>query len=225
MVMDWIDRLERKCRWLKIPHLMLYIVIGNGIVYFFDLLFVSRGLLPFSYFLAFSPSLILQGQVWRVITFVFLPPGGTLFLLVIALYFYYFVGTGLESVWGSGRFTIYYLLGIIGSIIAGCITGWATAAYLNLSLFFAFAYVFPDMQVLLFFVIPIKMKYLGYINAAYFLYVLIVSPLSSKLAALMAILNFFIFFGPSLIRKCLQRGRAMKNKRAFQQKMNQSFRR
>lgn len=223
--MNWINRLERKIGFLKIPNLMLYIVIGNCIVYFFDLLFASKGLGSFSYYLTFIPSLILKGEVWRVLTFVFIPPASTPIWIVISLYFYYFVGTGLESAWGSFRFTVYYLLGMVGSIIAGCITGIATAVYLNLSLFFAFSYVFPNMEVLLFFIIPIKMKYLGWINAAFFLYSIVMSPMHQKIAALMAILNFLLFFGPSFFEMIIQKGKASKSRRDFQRKMNESFRR
>lgn len=220
----WLDRLERKFHRFGIPRLMLYIVIGNAIVALFDILLSLKGGMTLSSLLFFSPALVLQGQVWRVLTFVLVPPAsGSLFFLLISLYFYYFVGTSLEHAWGSFRFTFYYLIGMIGSLIAGCIAGIGTVFYLNMSLFFAYAILFPEQQVLLFFCIPIKVKYLGLLDAAFFLYQIIVSPWAYRLAALMAIVNFLIFFGPSCVNQLLQKRKAQKRRKEFYQKQNNTF--
>ena len=80
------------------------------------------------------------------------------------MYFYYFLGSTLENVWGTFRFNLYYLVGLIGAVIAAFFTGYGTSTYLNLSLFLAFAFLFPDHEILLFFFFPIKMKYLAYVD-------------------------------------------------------------
>lgn len=220
----WLDRLERKFHRFGIPRLMLYIVIGNLIVALFDILLSMKGGITLSSLLFFSPALIMHGQIWRIITFVLVPPStGSLFFLLITLYFYYFVGSSLEQVWGSFRFTFYYLIGMIGSIIAGCIAGIGTTFYLNMSLFFAFAALFPEQQVLLFFCIPIKVKYLGFIDAAFFLFQIIFSSWAARLAAIMAIVNFLIFFGPSFFSKLIQKRKMKKRRDEFFQKQQNSF--
>lgn len=220
----WLDKLERKFHRFGIPRLMLYIVIGNVIVALFDILLSLKGGVTLSSFLFFSPVLVLKGQIWRVITFVLVPPAsGSLFFLLISLYFYYFVGISLENAWGSFRFTFYYIIGMIGSIIAGCIAGVGTVFYLNMSLFFAYAMLFPDRQVLLFFCIPIKVKYLGMLDAVFFVYQIIVSSWASRLAAVMAIINFLIFFGPSCVKDLMQKQKAQKRRKEFYQKQNNTF--
>lgn len=222
--MTWLDKLERKMGKFKIPNLMLYIVIGNLMVYIFDILFLAKGMQPFDGYLAFIPSLIANGQIWRVLTFVLVPPSTSPVLLLFTLYFYYFIGTSLESAWGAFRFTFYYVVGMIGSIIAGLITGYATAFYLNMSLFFAFAVLYPNQKVLLFFFIPIKIKYLGLIDAAFFVYSIFTAPFFGKIAAIMAIVNFLIFFGPSFVSTLRMQIKQKKARMDFQKKMNQSWR-
>jgi len=196
--MNWLDKLERRGRKLAIPGLMKIVVIGMALVFVCNLLFPQANLL---YYLAFSPALILQGQVWRVFTFVFLPPDSSLLFIVFALYFYYLIGTSLENAWGSFRFTLYYFIGMLGAIIAGFLTGSATNSYLNLSLFFAFAAVYPDMQVLLFFLIPIKVKWLAIIDAVLFAVQLIFADWATRAAVIASLANFFIFFGPALFTR------------------------
>lgn len=222
----WLDKLEYKFRRFGIPNLMLYIVIGNAIVALFDIILSLKGGITLSSLLYFSPALIMKGQIWRIVTFVLVPPAtSSLFFLLISLYFYYFVGTSLENAWGTFRFTVYYLVGMIGSIIAGCISGAGTVFYLNMSLFFAYAAIFPERQVLLFFVIPIKVKYLGLLDAAFFVFQIIVSPWSEKLAAIMAIANFLIFFGPSFISNISRQVKNKKRRDEFFEKGANTFNR
>ena len=185
-----------------INNLMIYIVIGTLAVWLFGAMDTTNMLVNS---LAFNAAAVLRGQVWRLVTFVFIPQTGGLWLFLF-LYFYYFVGSTLEREWGAGRFTIYYLTGMLMSIIYGFIiyfvTGVSysmTANYINLSMFFAFATLFPDNMVLLFFIIPIKMKWLAIIDALYFVYA-IIQDFSAGMGLmsflpLVALLNYFLFFG------------------------------
>lgn len=221
----WLDKLERKFRRFSVPRLMLYIVIGCLLVYVFDVLLVLKGgQTTLSSMLYFNRDLILKGQIWRLITFILIPPQSSMFFVLVALYFYYFIGLELEGAWGSSKFTIYYLFGIIGSIIAGLIAKETTSVYLNLSLFFAYAALFPQRQILLFFVIPIKVKWLGILDGIFFFYSIIISLMlgywADALAAVMAILNFFIFFGPSFTKDLKQKLKYQKSKREFRKKAN-----
>ena len=182
-----------------IPNLMRYLVIANAV--FWLLGAVNK---PLMSYLLFNPALILRGQVWRLISFVFIPPT-TGILAFIAIYFYYWIGTMLERQWGTGQFTIYFFTGVILTILYGFaiyfITGWPvdlSSTYIFLSMFFSFAALFPDMQVLFMFFIPVKMKYLALVNAAFFLVSVFTTPFPENLLPVVAILNFLIFCGGDL---------------------------
>lgn len=197
-----------------INNLMIYIVIGTLAVWLFGAMDTTNMLVNS---LAFNAAAVLRGQVWRLVTFVFIPQTGGLWLFLF-LYFYYFVGSTLEREWGAGRFTIYYLTGMLMSIIYGFIiyfvTGVSysmTANYINLSMFFAFATLFPDNMVLLFFIIPIKMKWLAIIDALYFVYA-IIQDFSAGMGLmsflpLVAMLNYFLFCGVELFGSVMPRQR------------------
>lgn len=195
--MNWLNQLEYKYgRRFGIPNLIIYVIATMFAV------FIIQEVLPTSImqYIGFHRGLILQGEIWRLITFIFEPISYRPLTLMISLYFYYFIGTTLENHWGHFRFTMYYLFGIIGAMIGGFIVGGTTNAYLNLSLFFAFAQLFPNMQVLLFFIIPIKIKYLSWVNWAFFLYSFITYGWVQRIAIVFSLLNFFLFFGQDIYR-------------------------
>ncbi len=203
--MKSIDRFCAKHPRFGIPNLMLYIVIANAVVYVFSQIDRTGGYFLFN--LYFNPSRILAGEVWRLITFIFIPEGSNLLFVALFLYFYYFIGSTLERTWGSGKFTIYYILGYLLLVIFGFIvwifTGssslWAIDAhYLNLSMFFAFATLYPETQVLLFFIIPIKIKWLALVDAAYFLFYFLTGPFPVNFMPVVAVLNYLIFCGSDL---------------------------
>lgn len=190
--MKWLYKLEWKYGKYAIPNLMLIIVIGMFSVFGADLLFPQAQL---SSYLYFNRDLIFQGQVWRILSFMILPPSSSLLFFVFVLYFYYMIGTTLERAWGSFKFNVYYFCGVLGTIVAGLISGYAENSYLNLSLFLAFAALFPQTEVRLFFLIPIKIKYLAYVDAAFLLITLIIGSWSTKASVLASLVNLFIFFG------------------------------
>lgn len=189
--MNWLNKLERKIAKFAIHNLMYYIVILTGLV------FVLRMVFGYAFLnrLYFSPELILQGEVWRILTFLFIPPSDSVIWILFALYFYYMIGGSLEQQWGTPKFNLYYVIGALGTIVASLLTGSiGTPTYLNLSLFLAFAHLFPNFQVLLFLIIPVKMKYLAYLNWFFFAYTIVMGSMSQRIAAVVALANFFLFF-------------------------------
>ena len=143
--------------------------------------------------------LVFRGQLWRIFTFALIPPsGGNIITVAITLYFYYFIGTALESRWGARRFLLFYLIGYLAALVAGFITGIGMNMYLNLSLFFAFAIQYPDYQLLLFFAIPVKVKWLALLNAIFFLFGLFTGNWPVRLAILMSLVHIILFFGGDL---------------------------
>ena len=193
-----IDRFCAKHPRFGISNLMLYIVIGQVAVFILDLFF--RGMLS-SYWLPFSRDLILHGQVWRLVTFIFLPSdSGNPFFLLLGCYFYYWIGTMLEREWGTARFTLFYLSGVVLSVLSGMILGITDIYYINLSIFLVIATLYGEMQVLLFFVIPIKMKWMALIDVALILVAVIQNLMYwswvGALLPLASFVNYFIFTWP-----------------------------
>ena len=201
-MIDPRQKIERFCYRhpnFGIPNLMRYLTIAN--VVFWVMNMINR---PFLSYMLFNPALIQRGQVWRLVSFLFVPPStGVLALLVF--YFYYWIGSTLEKQWGTGQFTIYFFTGVVLTVLYGFLIYWITgkavtldSSYLYLSMFFSFAALFPDMQVLFMFFIPVKMKYLAIVDAAFFLYAMVTTPFPANLVPLVAILNFLIFCGGEL---------------------------
>ena len=211
--MQWLNKLERKYRKYAIKNLIVYIIAFNALIYILDLV-APAGLSIDS--LVLYRDLVLQGELWRLITYIFIPPSTSPLWIIFVLYFYYLVGTGLEQAWGPFKFNLYYLLGMIGTTAAAFTTGAGyTGVYLNLSLFLAFAFLFPDFQVLLFFILPVKVKYLAWLNWALLAGVMIFQGLPHKLAALAAVLNYFLFFGPDLYRQLRLKNKIRHNRKRF----------
>ena len=197
---SWLSRFCYKHPKLGIPNLMNYIVIGSVIVYLLDMF--SGGYC--SALLAFSPYHILRGQVWRLLSFIFIPNSSSLLLMAISLYFYWMIGSALEREWGSTKFTVFYFMGVILNMLLGFLTGFATMDYVNLSLFFAFATLYPETRFLVFFIIPVKVKWLAWLDAALFAFsivnYLVHGAFLFALIPIIAILNYFIFFSADFAR-------------------------
>jgi len=193
-----------------IPNLMRVIVIGNVAVYVLMLLTQANDANAMS-FLTFNLNALLHGEVWRLVTFVFVPAYSSPFALLISLYFYYWIGSTLERQWGTAKFNLYYISGalltVLGVVLASLITGnpYLTAAgtgYVNLSMFFAFAFLFPDTTVLLFFILPVRMKWLAYLDGALFAFDIIKAIGAHNWAGvvlpIVALLNFAVFIWPEV---------------------------
>ena len=208
-----LDKLDRKIGRYALKNLMTIIVILTAVVWLLDMIVAQRTGFWISGYLYFSKELILQGQVWRVITFIFVPETDSLFFLAVSLYFYWLIGNSLENEWGSLRFDVFYLCGVIGAIVSGFITGYATNYYLNLSLFLAFAILYPNYQVLLFFFIPVKMKWLAIIDLVGIVALLIFESWAGRIAIFFALGNIVLFFAHIPIRKMKQAHRRRKWKR------------
>ena len=211
----WMDDLRRKLPWFGINNLMLIIVGAMAIVFVFDFAIAGGLGRDLSSVLSFDRAAILKGQVWRIFTFLFIPPSTNILFAALTMYFYWLIGSTLENQWGSFGFTLYYFLGVLGAIASGFITGYSTNYYLNMSLFFAFALLFPDYQVLLFFIIPVKMKWLAALDALLFIWSFVTSPWSGRLALLMAVVNVIIFFAPDLVDRVKSVYRRWKWKQNF----------
>lgn len=219
-------RFERFClknRGKGISNLMLVIAIGNLAVYVLSLIDPSN--LVYGY-LYFSRTLIMKGQIWRLFTYVFTylndVSGRYLLLAVVSLFCYYQFGKILESYWGTFRFNLYYLVGIVLTDAAAMLFGFgADATALNLSLFLAVATIAPESRVLLLFIIPIKMKYMAWVYLGFTVFNVAVylwgTPFWSFfwLSPIVPLLTYFLFFGSDVknILPNTRRPRRQKNYR------------
>ncbi len=196
MIVDKIiNKMERKIGKYAVHNLMLYIVISMGAVY--ALIFLNPQYKILSY-LNFDRALILKGQVWRLISFIVFPDIENIIFFAISLYLYWMFGRNLENYWGKFKFNLFYFTGVILTIIGGFITGYASNMYLNLSLFLAFAFIFPNQVFRIYFVIPIKVIHLAYIYIGITIISFISGSFIAKITILMSFLNLAIFFSDKL---------------------------
>lgn len=194
-MMKKLYKWEYKYGRYAIRNLMLIIIFGQAMVYLADLFTWSVNI---SGLLSLSWPLVLQGQVWRLVTFIFVPVGGSPLMIFFYLYCDYFIGHTLEMRWGDFRFNVYYLFGMLTAILGAALTGYGTAYYLHLSFFFLFSLLFADMQMLLFFIIPVKAKYVAVFSGVICLVDFIRGSWPTRMAIFMALANFLLFFGPDV---------------------------
>lgn len=192
MEMKWLTNLERKFYRYAIPNLMQYIV-GGQIVVWALVMFINANLLNL---LALNRFGLFSGQVWRLLTFVFIPDSYDMLYFALGCYFNWMIGTALERSWGAGWFNLYYLFGMLGAWLGCFVTGYGSSYCLSLSLFLAFAILYPEMEFLLFFVLPVKAKWLGWLSAALWGWNFITASWAGKLNLALGMLGFGLFFGP-----------------------------
>ncbi len=204
----FLARLERRFGRYAPAHLILFIVGGSGLVYLMTYLKPEAlGLL------ALDLDAVRAGEVWRLVTFLFLPWGGGRGILgplftIFALWFLYLMGSALEAQWGALRFDVYYLLGVCGTVAAALFVGSVTNEYLNLSLLLAFATEFPDFEILAFLILPLKVKWLGFFSGGLLIWSFVTGSAPTRAAVAVAMLNYLLFFAGPLVDKL--RGRVRK---------------
>ncbi len=192
-----IDRFCARHNRFGIPNLMLIVIFGNALVFLLSKMDTTGELYGI---LTLIPYYVVRGQVWRLITFIFVPESGNIISLALFMYFYYFISKAILQSWGSGKFTIYYFSGVFLTIVLSFIlyafkvnVAVSGATYVNLSLFFAFASLYPDHRLLLLFIIPLKVKWMAYANAAYFIYVIIINAAHRSPFAFFPLVGFAVF--------------------------------
>lgn len=193
--MNILNKLERKYGKYGIENLIVGIVLINIFVYILTT-YVGQDI---SELLIFNREKILKGEVWRLVTFIFASEKTNFISFGLGCYFTYMSGMYLELEWGKFRFTFYYLVGIITTLVMGFITGYEiNGYYINLSLFLAFAKLFPNYQLLLMYLIPVKVKYIAFVNWIIILLNIIgSSSYMEVLVKIIPLINYFIFFGKS----------------------------
>lgn len=209
-ISDMMNKLEKKLGKYAIPNLMKYLIIGYVIGYFLMLISSTSGI-NFIQYMTLEPYFIIHKfQIWRIFTWVMIPETTNVLFFAIMLLLYYQLGNALENAWGVFRFNAYIFGGMLFTLIGafvlyfvyGAVTGspfhqvggYFSMQYINLSIFLAFAVCFPDMQVLLYFFIPVKMKWMAILYAVMIVFGLFSAGWSGRVAIICSLLNFAIFY-------------------------------
>ena len=256
--MHHMSKFEKKFGKYAIPNLSTILIACYAVGYLIQFLNSN-----FLYYLTLDPYQILHGQIWRLVTWVVVPPSmGNIFTTLIMLYFYWQIGTVLERTWGTYRYNVYLFSGMLFTILGSFVSmglayllfgeQWGlsdpimaasifrmgslffSTGYINTSIFLAFAATFPEEQVLLMFIIPIKVKWLGIVYAvmaaweffqgakiAYGTYVLLDLSIFSRIAILASLLNFIVFFFTSR-RRIVRSPKQMKRQHEFRREVNRN---
>lgn len=240
--MDFMTKLERKFGKFSIPNLTVILIAGFVVGYLIEIL--GTGALEL---IALNPAKVMSGQIYRLITWVVIPPSGSnLFFVVIMLFFYFSIGKTLENTLGDFRYTVYILSGIIFTDLGMMLTYivmkafgqaelldvyyelglyGASTYYLCMSMFLAYAFLFPDHQVLIYFIIPVRVKWMGYLDIVYLIVEILRYGLAhyytGMITVIMSVLNFIVFY------LMLQSGKRMthaqkRRKRRYHQEVRQT---
>lgn len=207
--MNFLNKMERKFGRYAIHNLTKYMIGCYAIGY---ILLYAGNLFEFSItgYLTLSPYHILHGQIWRIVSWLLIPPPtSNIVFVLIMLLFYYSLGETLERTWGAFRYNVYILGGVLFTVIGAFLLYFMMGAnpllsmaysmafstyYINLSIFLAFAANYPDMQVLFMMIIPMKMKWLAVLDIAYLLYDMVKGGWGIRTVILASLLNFIIYF-------------------------------
>lgn len=217
--------MEQKLGRFAIPNLMRVLIVLYAIG---AVISVTQPMFFLTH-LSLNFEAVAHGQVWRLITFLTYPIDQNPFFIILMLYIYYIIGVALERIWGSFKFNVFIFSGILCVIFGALIAHFVFHVpnvmimligntYLNLSLFIAFALSFPDQTFLFFFVLPIKAKYLAYLDLFYFALALINGG-AGRIEALSALANlgicYLLFFGTSALKD-------RRRRRTYQEKMRRA---
>lgn len=209
--MPLLDKLERRLGRFAIPNLTLWLVIGQVFVFLSALL----RLLDLTYFVLL-PALALNGEWWRVLTFVFMPPAlptqlvGYVFI-AFTWYIFYLMGSALEGFWGEFRFNLFLFTGWLLTAAASFVTPLAptTNLFIGGSVFLAFARINPDFELVIFFILPVKIKWLALLTWLATGYGLVVGSWPVRLQLLASVANFLLFFAGDIVRDMRHGQRSM----------------
>lgn len=236
--MNFLTKWERKYGKFAIPNLTFILIAGFVLGYMIAI--IQPAALDL---INLNPAKIMQGQVYRLITWVVMPPGAVSIWVIITLMFYFSIGRTLENTWGDFSYTVYIVsgilftdLGVVGTYLVLLLCGQAEMAaffaeysdvstyYLCMSLFLAYAFLFPDRQVLLYFIIPVRVKWLGYIDIAYLILAVLSYGMEQYYAGMvtviMSVFNFILFY--LLLKKGKYSAAHRKRTRAYKKEVRQT---
>jgi len=202
---NWLKKLQRKIGWFSLPNLALYIIVLQ--IFGFLTLQLRQDAI-FNLFLI--PELVLQGEFWRLFTFMAVPLSSGFWMIFVILFLYFVINT-LEKEWGEFYTTFYLFISVALTIAFSFLFHMpiTSFSFIESTLFLAVATMFPEYEILMLF-FPVKMKWMGFLTAAYIGYVFLTGEFLDKVYLILVFTNYFIFFGPAFIHKIKQTYRRKK---------------
>jgi len=193
--MNLLDTLDKKFRRYAIPNMTLYLIVGQAL--FFVFVLAGRFILDR---VVLIPDLVLAGEWWRLITFLFIPPITNPIFAFFAWYMFYLMGNALEEHWGAFRYNLFLFIGYFVTIAVSFTFPYlpATNLFIGGSVFLAFAFLFPDFQIYILFILPVKIKWLALLTWISYAYQIITGSGQTRLLVLASISNFLFFFGKDI---------------------------
>ncbi len=222
--MNWLNKLERRFGRYALTNLPLYIVIlyaFGSVMNFISDSFYTR--------FSLNPYMVLHGEPWRLVTFLAATPGGSIIFLVFILLFYYSICQSLVQVWGAFRFNMYVICGVLGTVAAAFIVYavmpgpliFMDTYYVNLSLFLAYAAIFPEMQVYLYGILPLKVKWLALLDLLLLAFSFATGGIGARISIVVSLLNFLLFYFSSRNYKRISPGE-IHRKRTYRKKVRET---
>ncbi|MFL6514913.1 MAG: rhomboid family intramembrane serine protease [Chthoniobacterales bacterium] len=214
--MTFSDKLERRLGFIALPGLLRYVAALTALVFILYKIDPSYVTL-----IDLDVDQVRQGQVWRLVTYIFIPQLGGFFPdwmnAAFSVLFLIWVGDRLEEAWGAFRLTLYFLIGMIGTTIAAVLFGARFSnAMLYSSVFFAFARFYPNVVIFFAYILPLKVKWIAWIYAALLLFQFVVGSMAFRSALLVAFANYLIFFGRDIVSQARQRREVSDRKQRFE---------
>jgi membrane associated rhomboid family serine protease len=202
--MSWLDWLEKRLGRLAVPHLTLVVIVAQVMVYLpAQASIMAQQPLPVVERLSLVPDAVMEGEVWRLVTFLAIPPFTNMIFALFAWYFFYLMGTTLEAQWGTFRYNLFLLVGWLATVAASFLTPDlpASAAFWQGSVFLAFAYLYPEFVIQLFFLLPVRIKWLALLTWLGYGLAALFGGWNARVAIGASVLNFLLFFGRDILAR------------------------
>jgi hypothetical protein len=218
--MSPLARLDRKFGRYAVPNLTIFLIAGQVLAYIANSIPADGPRATVLENIRLMPDKVMQGEWWRLLTFLFDPPVTNIFFAFFFWYLFYLMGTTLESVWGNFRYNVYLAIGYFASI-ALAIFFWftfrvpgqtASNAFLYGSVFLAFARLYPDFELLLFFILPVKIKWLALLTWIGYAWTFMTGDWLARLMVVAAVLNYLLFFGRDIWQNARHGHRRMQHR-------------
>lgn len=193
----WLNFLEKRMSWLAVPHIAVLLItcqVAGFLLVASDPVWMMR--------LALIPEAALRNREWyRVVTFLALPLATGPLWVVFALLFLYFLLNSIETVWGAFRTTLYVLVSLGLTVAFSFAFNYpvTSVGYFESTLFLAAAALFPEMEIRLFMIFPVKMKWMAWVTAAFLVLEAFHGTWTDRLYLVVVYSNFLLFFGPALL--------------------------
>lgn len=219
--MNWIDKLEKRFGGLAIQNLALYLVVGQVAVWSLTWFKV----VPLDLFYL-NPILVSKGEIWRLVSFIFIPPmSWHPIFLAFAWYIFWMMSSALEKEWGVFKYNLFIWLAIFFTVLASLVFPYYLYSnnYIALTVFFAFATLYPNFEFMMMFILPVKVKWLALLSLAGLLYSFAMGSWPSRLIIVVSVANYLLFFGKDLYKTIYYRKRRIEHKKKVKEMEAEPF--